>query len=836
MARILVVEDSPTQAEQLRLDLDAQGYEVIVAKNAEAALVQIDLVNIDMVISDVVMPGLSGYDLCRRIKGDRGHRNIPVLLLSSLSDPLDIVHGLECGADNYLTKPYEREQLLVRVKTVLDNRRLRQQAHTRITGGIEIMFLGRRFTITSDKEQILDLLMSTFEDIVRTNRNLRDSREALSAAKAELEGYTKQLEQRVQERTAELREREQQLAQAQAIAHLGGWRWSVGTDRVEWSDEMYRIYGVERESFEPTITTATTLIHADDRETVRKALSRTIAHRHFFDREFRILRPNGEMRHVWGLAHCSVDADGNLEQVLGINQDITERRQAERTALENAERYRQLVELSPDGVLLLKEERFVFFNPAALRILGASQSAEVIGRHCLDFVHRALHEQFSDTLQQLTQGRPQTAPIELKILRVDGTTVDAEMLASTFLVDGGSAVQVILRDISGRRQIEQQLQHAQRMEAVGQLTGGIAHDFNNHLGVIIGNLDLLLDNAMSDATLKSFAQGALDGALRGAELTQRLLAFSRKQPLQPKVIDLNSRLPQIATMLRRTLGEQITLDVHPEAGLWRAIADPSQIDDAVLNLAINARDAMPKGGTLTIETANATLDDSYVAQNLDAKSGDYVLLAVSDSGTGMPPEVLERVFEPFFTTKETGKGTGLGLSMVYGFVKQSKGHLKIYSEIGHGTTVKIYLPRAGGADMGEQAPAGAEPQRAAGHELILLVEDNTNMRAVATKQVVDLGYRTLEADTARQALVLLDQHPEVDLLFSDVVMPGGMTGYELAVEARRRRPGLKILLTSGYTARSPASGTHEVEGVQLLNKPYRKHDLATKLREILDQQ
>jgi CheY-like chemotaxis protein len=287
-------------------------------------------------------------------------------------------------------------------------------------------------------------------------------------------------------------------------------------------------------------------------------------------------------------------------------------------------------------------------------------------------------------------------------------------------------------------------------------------------------------------------------------------------------------------MLHRTLGEQIVVELHPGTGLWPVVVDPAQLDEAILNLAINGRDAMPKGGTLSIETANAHLDGDYAARHAEVAAGDYVQVSLSDSGTGMTPEVIEHCFEPFFTTKGVEKGTGLGLSMVYGFVKQSGGHIKIYSEIGHGTSVKIYLPRAGREAAAKGRAEAVAPAPAPGREMILMVEDNKDLRAVTMKQLTDLGYRTLEAENAKVALTMLAAHPEIDLLFTDIIMPGGMTGTELAREARRLYPELKILLTSGYTARAMANGFHDIEGLDLLNKPFRKRDLAQKLRTVLE--
>jgi len=490
------------------------------------------------------------------------------------------------------------------------------------------------------------------------------------------------------------------------------------------------------------------------------------------------------------------------------------------------------------GMLFVKSYpdcRFVLFNRAGEQLLGYTRG-DLMGKSDYDFFPREEADHFIARDRAVFEsGAPQLTEEERITTRYKGL----RLLQTTKVPvkDKDGKPQYLLgfsEDVTERRAIEQQLRQAVKMEAVGQLTGGVAHDFNNLLGIIIGNLDIAAEHAASDPLLRETIQEALGGALRGAELTRRLLAFSRNQPLQPAIIELNQGLPQIATMLRRTLGEQVVVELHPGADLWPVRVDPAQLDEAILNLAINARDAMPKGGTLSIETHNTHLDHDYVARNADAKVGDYIQVSVSDTGSGMSAEVIERCFEPFFTTKGIEKGTGLGLSMVYGFVKQSGGHIKIYSELGHGTTAKIYLPRVGdGATAKARADAG-EAAAATGSELVLMVEDNKDLRTVTVKQLADLGYRTLEADSAKTALQMLAAHPEIDLLFTDIIMPGGMTGTELAREARRLHPKLKILLTSGYTARAMANGFHDIEGLELLNKPFRKRDLAQKLRTVLE--
>jgi signal transduction histidine kinase len=390
---------------------------------------------------------------------------------------------------------------------------------------------------------------------------------------------------------------------------------------------------------------------------------------------------------------------------------------------------------------------------------------------------------------------------------------------------------------ANHRMIEAHLRQAQKVEAIGQLTGGIAHDFNNLLGVIVGNLDMLLDTLRSDADRSELADSALNAALHGAELTKRLLAFARQQPLSARVIDLNELLPGTIAMLRRTLGEGIHISAALADGLWLARADPSQVEDALLNLAINARDAMPKGGALTIETANAKLDESYG----EITPGDYVVLSVTDTGEGMAPEVIERATDPFFTTKPPGKGTGLGLSMIYGFAKQSEGHLSIYSDVGVGTTVRLYLPKARMEDAKDvPGPARRDPAASEGGEAIrngesiLVVDDNAELRRMAVRRLTGLGYNCGEAASGRDALAILESGERFDLLFTDIGLPDGILGNELAKLAEARQPGLKILFTTGYAKMQRGRANDGNEPAHMLRKPYRAEELAEKVRAVLD--
>jgi PAS domain S-box-containing protein len=400
----------------------------------------------------------------------------------------------------------------------------------------------------------------------------------------------------------------------------------------------------------------------------------------------------------------------------------------------------------------------------------------------------------------------------------------------------------VASEVEQRVKAEDALRQAQKMEAIGQLTGGVAHDFNNLLTVVMGGLDTIgrqltkLPEGPETARIERARDLALQGAQRAATLTARLLAFSRRQPLDPKPVDANRLVADLATILKRTLGEPVALEVVEAAGLWRTQADPNELENALLNLAVNARDAMPNGGKLTIETANAFLDDAYVAGIPEpVPSGQYVLIAVSDTGTGMDQETMARVFEPFFTTKPTGKGTGLGLSQVYGFVRQSGGHVRIYSELGQGTTVKIYVPRLHGAgEMAEEVAAAITPVHRGANETILLVEDDDHVRAFAAEALRELDYGVIEATTGRAALALLEVHPEVDLVLTDVVLPEGMNGRELAHAARARRPELKVLFTTGYARNAIVHHGRLDPDVELLAKPFTYEALAAKIRKILD--
>jgi PAS domain S-box-containing protein len=399
----------------------------------------------------------------------------------------------------------------------------------------------------------------------------------------------------------------------------------------------------------------------------------------------------------------------------------------------------------------------------------------------------------------------------------------------------------VAAEVEERMRAEQALRQAQKMEAIGQLTGGVAHDFNNLLTVILGSLERIstgvreLTPSRTIERLTRSTDMAAQAAERAAKLTARLLAFSRQQALEPKPLDLPKLVTGLADLLQRTLGEKVRLETVSGAGVWRTFADPSELENTIINLAVNARDAMPEGGQLTIEVSNAHLDDSYVATITEPVApGQYVLLAVSDTGSGMAPETVSRVFEPFFTTKEVGKGTGLGLSQVYGFVRQTGGHVRIYSELGEGTTVKLYLPRYHGAEAWEESSAADYAHLSGGDETILLVEDDEQLREFSSSVLRDQGYHVIVAENGPKALRQLRGRTHVDLLFTDVVLPGGMDGRRLAEAALAQMPDLKVLYTTGYTRNAIVHNGRLDPGVQMIGKPFSSAALCVKVRRILD--
>ena len=524
------------------------------------------------------------------------------------------------------------------------------------------------------------------------------------------------------------------------------------------------------------------------------------------------------------------------DELRTLNAELEDRVQ-ERTAEVNRSRelLDAVIENMPDALILKDADddfRYVLVNRAGERLMGKDRS-EIVGRvdHEL-FPEDQATAFLEEDREVVATGQPRLCA-ERSLSTLNGIRlIDTSKVPIPSGNGGHGFVLGIVRDLTEQKALEAQLRQSQRMHAVGRLTGGIAHDFNNILAIILGNVDLLREQLDDGSESAEMADEVLGAAAHGAELVHRLLAFSRMQHLEPTALDLNERLPAIVALLKRTLGEAISIKVKPAEDLWPAMVDPTQVDDALVNLAINARDAMPEGGSLTIETGNEVLDEEYAAQNVEVAPGDYVMLAVSDSGTGMAPGVIARAFEPFFTTKAEEKGTGLGLSQVYGWVKQSGGHIQIYSELGHGTTIKLYLPRATATAEGVSDHTEPDTIAAGGNETILVVEDNPKVLRTVVRQLRDLGYASIEATNGAEALDMIRSGAGFDLLLTDIVMPGGITGYELAARVREIQPAVKILFTSGYTELAVTAG--DANRGPLLSKPYRKQDLGRAIRAVLD--
>ena len=553
-------------------------------------------------------------------------------------------------------------------------------------------------------------------------------------------------------------------------------------------------------------------------------------------------------------------SDPPIRRCLVFVNDVTMATRRERFLRDRQNaRYDAVVANAPDLIITVDHEGLIqFANSAALSQLGFA-SEDLVGTNARE-LFETKHE-WQLVLQGALSNSPGGRRIDLIARRRDGTASHLEATASLWASGTTNFVTVILRDINERRavdealrelnqtleqrvqdrtaqvmQMQEELRQSQKMEAIGQLTGGIAHDFNNLLQGITGGLDLVKKRVMQGRfnELDRFISGAMTSASRASALTHRLLAFSRRQPLAPKALDVNPLLGSMEELLRRTLGERIVFELVIAGGLWLTKCDPNQLENAVLNLAINARDAMPDGGTLTIETANAHLDRAYAANHQDIEAGQYVCISVTDSGSGMSPATIAKAFEPFFTTKPLGRGTGLGLSMIYGFAKQSGGHAKIYSELGKGTTVRMYLPRyRGEAETEDLVPELSDVYSAHTNETVLVVEDEFVVRELIVEVLKELGYSTLEAEDGPAALKILDSKQRVDLLISDIGLPG-LNGRQIVDSARETRPALKVLFMTGYAENAAIAAGFLEPGMSMITKPFAMEALATRIREILE--
>ncbi|MGF1628993.1 MAG: PAS domain S-box protein [Kiloniellaceae bacterium] len=760
--RVLLVEDSPDDADLLLRELRRGGYEPQSRRvdSAPGFIAALDSQEWDAILCDYTMPGFSGADALALLH-ERG-LDIPFIFVSGTLSEEMAVAAMRAGAHDYVVKDRLKRLAPAVERALKDAEARREQARDRA----ERRTAERRF------REILamapDAIITTDQDFGVTIYN--------RAAEA-LFGYSGE-----------------------------------------------EVHGRPLDLLLPSRYVAIHKSHMADFAEIPGAVRRMNERIEIFGR-----RKNGEEFPAEAAISRLVE-DGHAT-FMTVIRDISVRKRDEATL----RKLTHAVDHSANLIVMTDRKGVIeYVNSSLLHRMGYS-AKEVIGnRPSLWKSGRTSAAAYAQLWRTILAGEDWHGEFENRCK--NGSLISVSTTIAPIKDESGKITHFISiqEDVTERRALEAQLQQSQRMEAVGQLTGGLAHDFNNLLTIVIGNLDLLLERVAQQEEAAEMARLALDASLRGARLTQQLLAFSRRQPLEPKVFDLNELVADTVDLLRRTLGEQVEIESRFSGDLWPALADPVQLESAFANLAINGRDAMPGGGCLTIETANKTLDGDYTARNIEVVPGEYVMLAVSDNGAGMAPEIVDRVFEPFFTTKELGQGTGLGLSMVYGFAKQSGGHVKIYSELGHGTTVRLYLPRAGAGQRHEDLRA---PQRAGAITVdarVLVVEDDPEVRRVAVSHLLALGYRVIEAENGRAALAYLVHDADIDLLFTDVVMPGGMSGPELAMEARRLHSGLKVLFTSGYAESALENKAAAGMAGALLSKPYRKDDLERKLHEVLD--
>lgn len=575
------------------------------------------------------------------------------------------------------------------------------------------------------------------------------------------------------------------------------------------------------------------IVHPDDREMAGVRGLESLSSKKESKIEMRWIRKDG--KEIWVESNYAVveDEAGDAVGLRGVTIEVTERKRAESELRQSEERYRELIENAHDIIYTHDlQGNYTSVNQMGQRITGYSHD-EAMQMNMLDVVVPEDRERVREILNRKLAG-DNIATYEIEVLAKDGSRIPVEVNTRVIQKNGRPVgIQGIARDVTERKNLEAQLRQAQKMEAVGQLAGGVAHDFNNLLTAITGYSDLAIRKLQPQDPLRNNLEEIKKAGMRAAGLTRQLLAFSRKQVLQPKVLNLNSIVTDLEKMLQRLIGEDVELRIALEGELGNAKADPGQIEQVIMNLVINARDAMPRGGKLTIETQNIDLGDEYAKQHVGVEAGPYVLLAVSDTGIGMDKETEKRIFEPFFTTKEVGRGTGLGLSTVYGIVKQSNGLLWVYSELGRGTTFKFYLPRIGDAAQ-EYKRADVSEEKLEGSETILLVEDDDTLRKLAAEVLAVYGYRVLEASNGGSALLICERHPEpIHLLITDVVMPE-MGGVETAERLGRIRPDMKVLFMSGYTNNTIVhQGVMEAD-VNFIQKPFSPADLARKIRSVLD--
>jgi len=620
--------------------------------------------------------------------------------------------------------------------------------------------------------------------------------------------------------------------EAEKISRTGAWKVSPKTDYLYWTEGVYEIVEAPLD-YKPGLEEGMKFYDPESIPVLREALGRALQDGTPFVKEVGLTTTSGKhlCTEVRGLRRL---VEGEHAFVMGTFQDITPRKQAEQAVRESEERFRALVENAPNGIFVQVDGKFAYINDSAARLFGPVPRSRLLGLPVLERFHTDQRAQVMERIRLLNEERRAVPVVEERCLRLDGAEFDAEFSAVPFDYDGRSGALVFFHDITERKRLEAQFRQAQKLDAIGQLAGGVAHDFNNILAAIMMNLGLLQMNPKLDPETQQALKELDDQARRAAGLTQQLLMFSRRSVLAVKPLDLNEVVANLLKMLHRLIGEHIDLRFDGKSALPLVAADTGMLDQVLMNLVVNARDAMPRGGRITISTSLAHLEAAQAVSNPDRRTGRFVCLTVLDTGCGMDAATLKRIFEPFFTTKEAGKGTGLGLATVHGIVAQHKGWLEVESQPGQGSTFRVFLPALAqsAAQVPPSPPVGPAPR---GSETILLVEDDGNLRLLTGRSLRALGYRVYEAENGQAAMVLWQtQGQGVDLVLTDMVMPEGVTGLELTERMQALKPGLKVIIASGYSTEIVQAGVPAKAGVVYLPKPYSTNFLADTVRKCLD--
>ena len=750
---ILIVDDQPPNIELLAKHLEPRGYVIVRAANGEEALREISGNQIDLVLLDVIMPGMSGFDVLAKLRADKKTQRIPVIMITAHEENESRVKALESGCDDFISKPFDRHELFARVKSLL-----------------RIKFLNDE---VGEAHEFAESVINTVrEPLISLDQDLR----VVTVNRSFYEFFKVKPEETV----------------GQLIYDLGNKQWDIPK---------------LRDLLETILPEKTTF---DNYEVEHNFAG--IGRRVMLLNARQIKRGQGKERTI----------------LLAI-EDITERKRLEDLLAESEERYRRIFETASDGIVLLEksEGNITHANPAVEKMLGYSEK-ECVGKK-MPYIGISLDMNDFPAIMRALDARGILNYEDVPIKTKSGQHLAADI----YMVDRATLAQCNIRDVTKRKKLEEQLLQAQKMEAVGLLAGGIAHDFNNILSAIVGYGYILQAKMSSDDPLRENVDQILESADKAAEVTHSLLAFSRKQILNPRPVDINAMMTRFEKLLSRLIGEDIELSMHFAGKEMISMADAGQIEQVLLNLATNARDAMPRGGHLTLDTQLVELDDDFIRDHGYGEPGRFAVISVSDTGSGMEKETMAKIFEPFFTTKEVGKGTGLGLAMAYGIIKQHNGYITVYSEPEKGTTFRVYLPAVKAAEEVAVATA-VEPLPSRGDETILIAEDDGVLRRLFSTILQEYGYTVILAEDGEEAIrMFADNKDKIQLVVLDMIMPK-KSGKEAYDGIKQIRPDMKIIVSSGYTADRVNRDSVYKEGFDFLMKPVSPKDLLRKIREVLD--